>query len=67
MSIQTKMLQNPNEKLILALDGMSKEDVFSLLKKLPETIWVKVGLELFVSEGPEILIELREQKKRIFF
>ena len=35
---------NPSEKIILALDGMDKKNVFNLLEKIPEIIWVKVGL-----------------------
>tara|TARA_Y100001968_G_scaffold326420_1_gene369439 strand:+ start:928 stop:1653 length:726 start_codon:yes stop_codon:yes gene_type:complete len=57
---------NPSEKIIIALDGMDRNSVFNLLKKIPEVIWVKVGLELFVSEGPEILSILRDKQKKIF-
>tara|TARA_B100000700_G_scaffold228252_2_gene252125 strand:+ start:3543 stop:4268 length:726 start_codon:yes stop_codon:yes gene_type:complete len=57
---------NPNEKIIIALDGMNKNDVLSILEKLPDVIWVKVGLELFVSEGPDILSLLRDKGKKIF-
>ena len=48
-------INNPSEKIIVALDGMEKEDVFQLLENIPEVIWVKVGLELFVNEGRNIL------------
>ena len=61
-----KNTNNPNEKIIIALDGMDKNDVFDLLEKIPEVIWVKVGLELFVSEGPDILSILRDKGKKIF-
>ena len=57
---------NPSEKIIIALDGMDKHDVLNLLQKLPEVTWVKVGLELFVSEGPEILSLLKDKGKKIF-
>ena len=56
----------PNEKVILALDGMDKNGVFEILEKIPEVIWVKVGLELFVTEGPELLSVLRDKGKKIF-
>ncbi len=59
-------IKNPSEKIIIALDGMDKNQVFTLLEKLPEVIWVKVGLELFVTEGPDILSILRDQGKKIF-
>ena len=61
-----KNIDNPSEKIIIALDGMDKNHVFTLLEKIPEIVWVKVGLELFVSEGPEVLSMLRDKGKKIF-
>ena len=61
-----KNINNPSEKIIIALDGMDKKNVFNLLDKIPEIIWVKVGLELFVSEGPDVLSVLRDKGKKIF-
>ena len=61
-----KNIDNPSEKIIIALDGMDKNNVFNLLEKIPEIIWVKVGLELFVSEGPDVLSILRDKGKKIF-
>tara|TARA_B100000700_G_scaffold262500_1_gene299077 strand:- start:7288 stop:8013 length:726 start_codon:yes stop_codon:yes gene_type:complete len=57
---------NPSEKIIIALDGMDKNNALNLIDKIPEVIWVKVGLELFVSEGPDILSILRDKGKKIF-
>ena len=57
---------NPSEKIIIALDGMDKRNILDLLEKLPEVIWVKVGLELFVTEGPDILSILKDKGKKIF-
>tara|TARA_B100000579_G_C22754566_1_gene815764 strand:+ start:71 stop:796 length:726 start_codon:yes stop_codon:yes gene_type:complete len=61
-----KNTNNPSEKIIVALDGMDNHDVFNLLEKIPEVIWVKVGLELFVCEGPDILKILKDNGKKIF-
>ena len=61
-----KKINNPSEKIIIALDGMDKDEVLNLLEKIPEVIWVKVGLELFVSEGPDILSILRDKGKKTF-
>tara|TARA_Y100001968_G_C19347028_1_gene712617 strand:- start:533 stop:1258 length:726 start_codon:yes stop_codon:yes gene_type:complete len=61
-----KNINKPSEKIIIALDGMSKIDVLNLIEKIPEIIWVKVGLELFVSEGPDILSFLKDRGKKIF-
>ena len=61
-----KEIINPADKLILALDGMNKEQAFALISKIPGLKWVKVGLELFVSEGPEIVNDLRDLDLNIF-
>ena len=61
-----KNIDDPSEKIIIALDGMDKKNVLNLLEKIPEIIWVKVGLELFVSEGPDVLSILRDKGKKIF-
>ena len=61
-----KNINKPSEKIIIALDGMDKSNVFSLLETIPEIIWVKVGLELFVAEGPDVLSVLRDKGKKIF-
>ncbi len=61
-----KNIDNPSEKIIIALDGMDKNNVFNLIEKIPEITWVKVGLELFVSEGPDVLSILRDKGKKIF-
>ncbi len=55
-----------SEKLILALDGMSKEDALSMIRRIPKLCWVKVGLEMFISSGPEILRELRDLDLKVF-
>tara|TARA_Y100001968_G_scaffold306700_1_gene323754 strand:+ start:305 stop:1036 length:732 start_codon:yes stop_codon:yes gene_type:complete len=57
---------NPSDYLILALDGINKEDVSTFVSLIPDLRWVKVGLELFMCAGPEILISLRELGINIF-
>ena len=61
-----KNLDSPREKIIVALDGMNRNNVYDLIEKIPEIIWVKVGLELFVSEGPDVMSLLRDKGKKIF-
>lgn len=54
-------------ELILALDRPSLAESLPLLDRLPETVrWVKVGLELFIAEGPAALRTLRLRRKNIF-
>ncbi|WP_269617381.1 orotidine-5'-phosphate decarboxylase [Prochlorococcus marinus] len=61
-----KNIDNPSEKIIIALDGMDKKNVLNLIEEIPEITWVKVGLELFVSEGPDVVSILRDKGKKIF-
>ena len=56
----------PTERIIVPLDVSTIEDAITLVEKLPEVRFWKVGLELFVSSGPEILRLLKERNKRIF-
>lgn len=55
-----------NNKIIVPLDVSSLEDAISLVEKLPQVNFWKVGLELFVSTGSDILQYLKEQNKNIF-
>ena len=57
---------NPTERIILALDGMTKEESIELVSNIPRLRWVKVGLELFVKTGPEFIDVLRSNGKRVF-
>ena len=54
------------EKIILALDGLNKNEIITFLKKCPQIRWVKVGLELFCKEGPEFIQILKKMNKKIF-
>ena len=54
------------DKIIVPLDVPTKEDAIAWVEKLPQVTFWKVGLELFVSSGPEILTFLKAQQKRIF-
>lgn len=56
-----------NNSLIIALDFATKEEVHSFLKKFNgESLFLKVGMELFYKEGPSIIKELKEQNHQIF-
>jgi orotidine-5'-phosphate decarboxylase len=59
-------MNNLSEKIIVPLDVSSLEEAIALVKLLPEVSFWKVGLELFVATGADILHFLQEQKKRIF-
>ncbi|MBP2024664.1 orotidine-5'-phosphate decarboxylase [Peptoniphilus stercorisuis] len=52
--------------VIVALDFDSKEKTMDFLDKFNEEIFVKVGMELFYKEGPEIVRELKKRGHKIF-
>jgi orotidine-5'-phosphate decarboxylase len=56
-----------NPELIVALDVPSKDQIPAIVEQLPaEILYYKVGLELFVSEGPAALEYLLTNNKKVF-
>jgi orotidine-5'-phosphate decarboxylase len=54
------------DQIIVPLDVGTKAEAIALLDQLPQVSFWKVGLELFVSTGPQILEILKQRQKRIF-
>ncbi|MCK9525291.1 MAG: orotidine-5'-phosphate decarboxylase [Limnochordia bacterium] len=54
------------ERIIVALDLGSREEVEKALENLPQVRFVKVGMELFYSEGPELIHVLKDRGLKIF-
>jgi orotidine-5'-phosphate decarboxylase len=54
------------DRIIVAFDGMGPEQALGFAAVVPELRWVKVGLELFVAGGPDVVRQLRDQGKRVF-
>ena len=53
--------------VIIACDFASKEQVFAFLDKFEgEKPFVKIGMELFYAEGPEIVREIKKRGHKIF-
>ena len=53
--------------VIIALDFKSAEDVFNFLDNFDERKpYVKIGMELFYAEGPEIVREIKKRGHKIF-
>ena len=50
----------------MAIDGLDINQAKLLLEKCPNIKWVKVGLELFVREGPKVIEILKGLNKKIF-
>jgi orotidine-5'-phosphate decarboxylase len=58
--------QSAAEKIIVALDVPNTAEALQLCDQLPEVQFWKVGLELFIAAGHEILPILKERQKKIF-
>lgn len=54
------------DRIIVPLDVPNTAQAIELLDKLPQVGFWKVGLELFVGSGQEIIRILKERKKKIF-
>jgi len=45
---------------------MAPDQALAFAAAVPDLGWVKVGLELFVAGGPDVVRQLRDQGKRVF-
>ncbi len=57
---------NTSERIIVPLDVSSIEKAIALVEELSAVNFWKVGLELFVSHGPQVLDLLKSKSKHIF-
>lgn len=55
-----------NYNPIIALDFSSKKEVHQFLAQFNEKLFVKVGMELYLQEGPSIVTDLKEQGHDVF-
>lgn len=56
----------PVDRIIVPLDVSTEATALEWLDRLPTVTFWKVGLELFVGAGPQILKILKQRQKRIF-
>lgn len=52
--------------VIVALDFPTGEEAIEFVNKFNQRIYVKVGMELFYSAGPEIVEEIRKKGHKVF-
>lgn len=53
--------------VIIACDFSSKEEVVNFLDKFKEeSLYIKIGMELFYAEGPSIIKEIKKRGHKIF-
>ncbi len=61
------MVNKMAKDVIIACDFNSKEEVLNFLSKFEnEKPFVKIGMELFYAEGPEIVREIKKMGHKIF-
>lgn len=54
-------------ELVVALDFKNGDDAIAMARKLSGTVpWVKVGLELFCAEGPQIISRMKDLNFKVF-
>lgn len=65
--MNAEMQKQIAERIIAALDLSSRDEIDKLLKSLKGDLkFVKVGMELFYSEGPDIVKYLKDQDLKVF-
>ena len=52
--------------VIIACDFSSKEETLKFLDLFEDKLFVKIGMELFYSEGPDIVREIKKRGHKIF-
>ena len=55
-----------NNKPIIALDFPGEKEVFTFLQQFNEPLFVKIGMELYMQEGPQIVNKVKEQGHDVF-
>ncbi|WP_416826912.1 orotidine-5'-phosphate decarboxylase [Ectobacillus polymachus] len=55
-----------SKSLMVALDFPSKQEVEAFLSPFQEPLYVKIGMELFYKEGPEIIHYVKEKGHSVF-
>ena len=61
------MKPSPRDRLIIALDVGSRAEAISLALTLaPFAGWMKIGLQLFTAEGPDLVRAIRETGTNVF-
>ena len=52
--------------VIIALDFKDFEETRQFIEQFDESLYVKVGMELFYAEGPQIIKYLKEKNHKFF-
>lgn len=54
------------KKVITALDFPDQVRAMEFLRQFDESIFVKVGMELFYAEGPDIVRKIKQAGHKVF-
>ena len=55
-----------NNKPIIALDFPGEKEVFNFLQQFNEPLFVKIGMELYLQEGPSVIEKVKAEGHDIF-
>jgi orotidine-5'-phosphate decarboxylase len=60
-------MKSARDRLIVALDVGTRSEAISLTRSLaPFASWMKIGLQLFTAEGPDLIRTVREAGTKVF-
>lgn len=55
-----------NRSPIIALDFPAPDDAYAFLSNMPSGLWVKVGMELYLQNGPDVVGRLKDMGHEVF-
>ena len=65
-ALAPSLSSDPADRIIVALDGMAPDQALTFAAQVEGLRWVKVGLELYVQAGPDVVAQFRALGLRVF-
>jgi orotidine-5'-phosphate decarboxylase len=59
-------MPNPTDRIIIPLDVPTHDAALTLIDSIPTATYWKIGLQLFVNSGPQLITALKTRHKKIF-
>jgi orotidine-5'-phosphate decarboxylase len=59
-------MPNPTDRIIIPLDVPTQQQALALIDSIPTATHWKIGLQLFVNSGPQLITALKTRHKKIF-
>ena len=65
-ALAPSLSSDPADRIIVALDGMAPDQALTFAAQVEGLRWVKVGLELYVQAGPDVVAQFSALGLRVF-